>query len=91
MKKCYECTNIDTREELDMGSGELTQKKKNLLGKWVFTIKYKVDGTFERYISKISSKMLYTDLWDRQLGNICSNSQYEHCVDLVVLNYLLSM
>lgn len=55
---------------------ELPSEKKVVECKWVFTSK--VDGTIERYKSQVSSKRLYTDLWNRLPRNFlpCCKDKY---------------
>lgn len=51
---------------------ELTNGKKLVGCKWVFTIKYKSNGTTERYKSKVCSQRLHLDLWNRLSRDFCT-------------------
>lgn len=63
------------------GTWELVSllRGKNPVGyKWVFTIKYKANGSMERQKGKTSSKELYTNIWYSLPRDICIICKNEH-------------
>ena len=54
-------------------------KGKNIVDcKWIFTLKYKADGSLERHKTRLVAKG-YSNLWSWLSGDFCSSCKNEYC------------
>lgn len=54
---------------------DLPMGKKSVGCKWVYTVKYRSDGTLEIYKGEIRCQRIHSDKWFGLSGNICPSSQ----------------
>ena len=54
-------------------------KEKKVVGcKWVYIVKFKADGTTERYKARLAAKRLHTNLWGGLPRDFCTHDKDEH-------------
>lgn len=56
MEECHESGDGGSRKKQDMGFGEIAGRKKPVRFRWVFTVKYKSDGSLERSKARLVAK-----------------------------------
>lgn len=64
---------------------ELSKKKKPVGHKWVLIVKYKVDGTLERYKARFVAKG-YTHMCNEPSRNLRSGNKDEYYTSIVILS-----
>ena len=72
--------NNETWKLVDLPSG-----KKPVGCKWVFAVKFKVDGSLERYKAMLVCKRVYSDIWSELSRNICSSGKDEYSKNFTIL------
>jgi len=57
-----------------MGDGGAPKEKKAMGCKWVYTVKFKADGTIEQYKERLVAK----GLWGKLPGDLCTDGKSKH-------------